>query len=104
MSTFAQRIAFAGDNTISARIQVAVILTALTVAAEPRPTDDTTADDRARMNVRRSFAREVLRDPAAAAPRLRWVLAGTSLVDIATPTDNDFLVAVAGVWDALAGC
>ena len=103
MATFTQRIAFAADATISNRIQVAVIMTALAVAAEPRPTADTTADDRSRMNVLRSFARSVLLDPAAAAPRLRWVLAGTDLVDVATPTDGDFLERVAAVWDALAG-
>lgn len=78
-------------------------MTALAVAAEPRPTADTSPDDRARMNQRRSFAREVLKDPQAAAPRLRWVLAGTEIVGIPAPTDDDFLVAVASVWDALSG-
>lgn len=103
MATLAQRIMFAGNATTPGRIQMAVILTALAVAAEPHPSDDTSSDDRARMNVRRSFAREVLKDPVAAAPRMGWVLAGTSLVDIATPTDADILAAVASVWDALAG-
>jgi len=103
MATFAQRVTFASDNTLSNRVLVATIMTALAVAAEPRPTGDTPADERARLNVRRSFAREVLRDPATAAPRLRWVLAGTDLVDVVAPTDEDFLARVASVWDALAG-
>jgi hypothetical protein len=103
MATLAQRVLFAANTTSSGRVQMAVILTALAVTAEPHPTGDTPSDDRARMNVRRSFAREVLKDPVAAAPRMGWVLAGTSLVDITSPVDADFLAAVASVWDALAG-
>ena len=103
MTTFDARIALAGDAAMTPRMQIAVVLTALAVVAEPRPADDAVQEERARSNVRRSFARAVLQDPVAAVPRLRWVLAGTDLPDITAPTDDDILARVATVWDALAG-
>jgi hypothetical protein len=103
VATFAARVLLAGDNTLTPRMQIAVILTALAVAAEPRPGPDATQDARTRSNVRRAFARDVLRDPVAAIPRVRWVLACTDLADVTAPTDDDILTRVASVWDALAG-
>lgn len=103
MATFDSRITLAGDTTLATRIQVAVVLTALSVAAEPRPDATASMDERASSNLRRSFARSVISDPTSVIPHLRWVLACTSFADLPTPSDDDLLAAVAGVWDALAG-
>lgn len=103
MATFAQRIAFATNNTLTQPLTIAVVVAALAVAAEARPASDAPQDVRTRSNVRHTFARDVLRDPSVTIPRLRWIMAGTTLVDIAVPTDDDILAAVASVWDALAG-
>lgn len=103
IATFAARIALATDAAMVSRIQVAIILTALAVSAEPRPADDAVQDDRTRSNARRAFARRVLDDPAGTVPRLRWIMACTSLADVVAPTDDDILARVGAAWSALSG-
>lgn len=103
MASFAARVAVANDAALAPRFQCAAILTALAVASEPRPPDDAPQDERTRSNVRRDFARTVLRDPAGTVPRLRWLMACTHLADIPNPTDDDILAAFAAVWDAISG-
>lgn len=103
MATFAARIALANDPTMAPRFQCAAILTALAVASEARPLDDAPQDERTRSNARRTFARDVLKDPGGTVPRLRWLMACTTLADVVAPTDEQILAAFAEVWSALAG-
>jgi hypothetical protein len=103
MATFAARVALAGDPLMTPRIQIAIILTALAVAAEDRPADDACQDARTCSNARRAFARRVLDDPAGTVPRLRWIIACTPLADIPSPTDDDILGCVMNAWTFLSG-